>query len=57
MLGVNNKTTDVIVYNELGSFPLYIKTTVAAVKIWLKLLIIDNCIIITTVKYRHGLKL
>lgn len=45
VLGVNNKTANFIVYNELGRLPLYIKTNVKVVKYWLKLLTTDNCIL------------
>ena len=36
-LGVGKKTSNIVVYGELGRYPLYIDTVVAIVNYWLRL--------------------
>ena len=42
-LSVSQKTTNAMIYGELGRYPLYINTVMKAVKYWLKLVeLLDN---------------
>ena len=45
LLGVNNKTMNAIIYNELGIYPLYVKRQIAMLKYWCALLNSENCIL------------
>ena len=45
ILGVKRSTTNMMVYSELGRWPLYISRNIRIVKYWIKLLNTDNCIL------------
>lgn len=44
MLKVRKNTSSLMVYNELGRLPLYIRRKIRIVKFWCKLLESENCI-------------
>lgn len=44
MLKVRKNTSSLMVYNELGRLPLYIRRKICIVKFWCELLESENCI-------------